>query len=271
MSQWRLRCEDLHLRRGEREVLCALNLEIAAGACVTIVGPNGAGKTTLLLALMGLIEPARGRVIMDGEDLRRLSPRARGRMAAFVPQSPPTTPGFRVIDMVRAGRFPHVSPLRPLSKEDERMVDQALEQCGLSGMAERGFDRLSGGERQKTMIAAALAQDARILMLDEPTHGLDPAFQIELARLMRSVRERGQGPILVSHDLNLPAALGGRVIALRERGVVADGPAEDILTSERLGAIYDAAFRVVQDRPGRVVVSPDWWSAPRAAASEPRP
>jgi iron complex transport system ATP-binding protein len=240
-----------------------VSLELSAGACVTLIGPNGAGKTTLLLTLMGLIAPVEGRVLIDGVDLRTLSARQRGRLAAYVPQSHDHAPGFRVLDVVAAGRFPHLSPMRPLSHEDEGVIAAALAQCGVTALAERPYDQLSGGERQKTLIAAALAQQPRVLLLDEPMHGLDPAFQIELVGLLREARERGQGPILVSHDLNLPAALGGRVVALRAGRVVANGPAAEVLDAQRLSEIYGAAFHVAPGPNGRVLVTPDWWERPR--------
>jgi len=263
-APWTLACERLRVARGGRIVLRDVDVEIRGGECVSLIGPNGSGKTTLMLALLGLLPPASGRVCVNGRDVRSLSARGRGRFAAYVPQTVERIPAFSVYDVVASGRYPHVSPLRPLSLADREHVEQALAACALTPLAGRRIDAVSGGERQKTLIAAAIAQDAQLMLLDEPNTALDPAVQLELAGLLRGWHARGRGLVLISHELQLPAALGGRAIALREGRIVADGRAADVLTPDQLGDVYGAAFAQAETPDGRRVILPDWWGSSAA-------
>ena len=272
-----LRCERLTVCRGARPVLHDVELTIRKTECVTLIGPNGSGKTTLMLALLGLLPPSAGGVRLDGKLMHKLSGTIRGRFASYVPQVVERLPGFRVRDVVASGRYPHVPALQPLSREDLDIVDDALTQCGLVELAERPVNAISGGERQKTLIAAAVAQDARVMFLDEPSTALDPAYQVELVRLLRrwhggkanneqqnpqisqitQIQTGVRGLVLISHDLHLPSVLGGRVVALRDGRVVADGAAAEVLTPERLSEIYGAVFDVATHQR---------WAADRGAA-----
>jgi len=256
---WCLSCEHLSVRRGPRLAVQDSTLTLRAGECVSIVGPNGSGKTTLLLALLGLLPPAAGTVRLDGRRLDQLTARQRGRFAAYVPQVLDRAPAFTVYDVVAGGRYPHVAAHRPLSAADHAAVRGALELCGLTPLAERSFDTLSGGERQKTLIAAAMAQDPQVLFLDEPNTALDPGYQVELVRILRDWHRAGRGLLLVSHDLQLPAALGGRVVALRDGRIVAHGPVGSVLTPATLAHVYDARFGIATTADGSQMVLPDWW------------
>ena len=258
-TSWQLVCERLDVARGGRLVLREIDLKLRAGECVSLIGPNGSGKTTLMLAMLGLLTPASGSVRVDGREMAGLPARVRGRFASYVPQTVERIPAFSLYDVVAAGRFPHVSPLRPLSDDDRAQVGRALEMCGLEQLAERRIDAVSGGERQKALIAAAVAQDALVMFLDEPSTALDPAYQIELVGMLRAWHARGRGVILISHDLNMPAALGGRVVALKQGRIVADGPASDMLVPDRLAEIYGAPFETAQTADGRHIVLPSWW------------
>jgi len=138
-------------------------------------------------------------------------------------------------------------------------VRKAIEQCSLESLADRPFHAISGGERQKTLIAAAIAQDAAVMFLDEPNTALDPAYQTELVRILREWHAAGRGIVLVSHDLQLPAALGGRVVALNGGQIAADGPVNEVLTSTRLEAVYGAPFAEARLGNGTTIVLPQWW------------
>ena len=260
-TPWRLTCEQLSVARGGRAVLHDINVEFHTGECVALIGPNGSGKTTLMLALLGLLPPASGSVRISGREVTRLPALVRGRFASYVPQTVERIPGFSVYEVVAAGRFPHVSPLQPLSPADSQQVERALEMCGLTALADRRINAVSGGERQKALIAAAVAQDAQVMFLDEPNTALDPAYQIDLVGLLRAWHKRGRGLILISHDLQLPAALGGRVVALREGRIVADGDAREILVPDRLAEVYHASFELAETSDGRWIVLPNWWNA----------
>lgn len=255
---WRLECRGLNVRRGSQSVLHGIDLSIGGGECVCLIGPNGSGKTTLLLALLGLLPPSAGAVTLDGRPVHRLPARVRGRFAAYVPQTIERLPAFRVWDVVASGRFPHIAPLLPLSDADRQAVDWALAQCGLQALAERPVNAISGGERQKALIAACLAQDAAVMFLDEPNTALDPAYQVELVRLLRHWHSGGRAVVVVSHDLQLPAVLGGRVVALRGGQVVADGLTDDVLDPTRLREIYGTEFERAVGDSGRRFVLPRW-------------
>lgn len=261
LTDWRLAATGLVVRRGGRTVLDGVSLTIAAGDCVSIVGPNGSGKTTLLLTLLGLLAPAEGTVCLNGGDLRRLATRARGRFAGYVPQLQEAAPAFRVYDVVAGGRYPYTAGLGRLTPADRAAIGRALDRCGLGPLADRRFDTLSGGERQKTLIAAAMAQEPQVLFLDEPNTALDPAYQIELVRILRGWQAAGHSLVLVSHDLQLPAALGGRVVALRDGRVAAEGPAGDVLRPDVLAGVYGAEFAEVRTTGGMALVLPAWWQA----------
>ncbi len=256
---WRLACERLRVQRGGRTILHEVDLTLRDGECLSLIGPNGSGKTTLMLAMLGLLPAAAGRVAVNDRPLAALSAAARGRFASYVPQTVERLPAFTVREVVETGRFPHGSPLRPLSPADRRQVDDALAACGLSALAGRRVDTLSGGERQKTLIAAAIAQDAQVMFLDEPNTALDPGYQAELVALLRAWRRRGRALVLISHDLQLPAALGGRVVAVCAGRIAADGPASAVIAPEALAGIYGAAFAVATTADGREIIVPDWW------------
>jgi iron complex transport system ATP-binding protein len=259
MSQaWTFECIDLTVRRGRRDALAGVSLRLSAGACVSIVGPNGAGKTTLLLAALGLVRTLRGHARLNGADFTRLPARARGRFAAYVPQLFGLLPALTVYDIVAGGRYPHVADFAPLAPADRAAIERALGLCGLSALADRPFNTLSGGERQKTLIAAAVAQDAQLICLDEPTAALDPGYQVELARILATWRSTGRSLLMVSHDLELPALLGGRVLALRGGRCAAEGPVDQVLTPAVLGAIYEVPFEVARTAAGRAVLLPRW-------------
>ena len=257
-SDWRIVCSDLGVHRGGRSAIADVNLTLGDGECVSIVGPNGAGKTTLLLAMLGLLPPACGTLRLNGREMHKLPPRERGRFVAYVPQSVELLPAFSVRDVVAGGRFPHAPRFGPLSDSDEVAVDQALDRCGLSGLRDRALDAISGGERQKALIAAAIAQDPSLLLLDEPTSALDPAYRLELLGILRDWHSSGRSLVLVSHDLQLPAALGGRVLALRAGKLVADGPSGEVLTPECLAGIYNAEFFLAQTDNGFSLPLPRW-------------
>lgn len=253
-----LRATNLSVRRGEHTVLRDISLAVERGVCLSIVGPNGSGKTTLLLTLLGLLRPASGTVELDGRNVQRLSARARGRLAGYVPQVLDAAPALSVRDVVIGGRFAHLSTFGRLSGTDTDAVELALARCGVAALAERPFNTLSGGERQKALIAAAIAQDPQVLLLDEPNAGLDPAVQQDLVRILQDWQQSGRALLLVSHDLQLPMVLGGRVIALRAGQVAAEGPADEVLTPERLGAIYAARFGTATMADGRSVIVGGW-------------
>lgn len=234
--------ENLTVHRLGRPVLRDVSLRIGEGDCICVIGPNGAGKSSLMAALLALLPVSDGAVLMDGTPIRRLSRRAIARRVAYVPQIHEGYLGFRVREIVESGRYAYLDPLDSLSEEDRRAIGEAVEACRIETLLDRPLDTLSGGERQKVWIAAALAQQTSMLFLDEPTNALDPAHQAELIRIMRGFLAAGKTLLVICHDLNLPLMLGGRVLALREGQAVFAGPVEDLLDTDRLREIFHTDF-----------------------------
>ncbi len=251
----RIEARDLCVRRGGRLVLCDVSLRIEGGQTVAVVGPNGAGKTTLLLALLGLLPVERGRIEIDGEPIERLSRRRIARQIAYVPQIYEGFLGFRVRDIIETGRYAHRDPLEAMQAADRRAIETAVDRCDIRDLLDRTADTLSGGERQKVWIAAALAQESPALLLDEPTNSLDPRHQAELIRLLRELARAGKTLVVVCHDLNLPAMLDARVVAMKKGGISFDGPAEEFLAAQKLREVFETEFTRFRDaRTGRAVV-----------------
>jgi iron complex transport system ATP-binding protein len=266
-NHWVLSCDRVCVSRDRRQVLRNVSFELRAGDCLSLIGPNGAGKTTLMLTLLGILRPAAGYIRLNGRDLAGLSARQRARLFSYVPQTIERIPAFTVYDVVAFARFPHVPTLHPLSAQDRSAIRHALEACNLTELARRPVNQLSGGERQKTLIAAAIAQDAQILCLDEPNTALDPAYQVELLQLFKSWHQRRRTLVLISHDLQLPGVLGGRAIALRGGRIVQDGPAEELLEPGVLTEIYGSKFETAETPRGHRLVVPNWWSDSTAAST----
>jgi iron complex transport system ATP-binding protein len=233
---------------GGRRVLGPLDLEVRAGERLVLVGPNGAGKTTLLRLLAGLVEPTAGSIAWGRESYAGLGRRELARRLAYVPQDRPDRLPLTVEQLVLQGRFPHLRGYRLAPRrEDFEKVERALEMAGTSGLRARGMDELSGGERQAVFIAAALAQEARLLVLDEPTTHLDPRHQREVAELVvRLTREGGRAVVLATHDLALAGQVGERVIALRDGEVHADGAPSVVLRPEVLDRLFATRFHVLE-------------------------
>ncbi len=257
-SRWTLRAEGLCVDRGRRRVLREVSFDLHAGECLSIIGPNGAGKTTLLLAVLGLLRPTGGGVWLDGRRIDRMPPRQRARFAALVPQSLEHVPPFTVRQLVSDGRHAHLPPWAPPVGDDLRAIERALTTCGVAELADRRVDQLSGGERQKALLAAALAQQPRLLALDEPTTALDPAYRVALVRILRDYHASGGALLVVSHELELPALLGGRALALRDGCVVADDAVERVLDPGRLHALYGSKFERARTESGASFVLPDY-------------
>jgi len=238
----KLEARALTVRRDVRTVVRAVNLELGTGECVSIVGPNGAGKSTLMQTLLGLIPIHAGSVTLDGGPIRHLPRRQIARRIAYVPQQHEGYMGYTVRDVVEGGRYAYHQPLESYGEDDRQAVEQAVDACRIADLLDRRMDTLSGGEQQKAWIAAALAQQTPMLFLDEPTTALDPAHQADLIRIMRDYAATGHTLLVISHDLNLPLALGGRAVGLRDQGVAFDGPVDLLLQKERIDALFGTRF-----------------------------
>ncbi len=216
-----------------------VSLSIERGRVVGILGPNGSGKTTLLRLLAGMLEPASGTVTLDGAPVAAMDARARARRVAVVPQETHLAFDYTVLEIALMGRYPHLGPFELEGPSDVQIARDALAATGTAALERRLFATLSGGEKQRVVIASALAQQADILLLDEPTASLDVGYQFEIAHLLgRLNAERGLTIVVATHDLNFAAGLCHSLVLVSEGRIVNAGPTDDTLTSLNIQALY---------------------------------
>ena len=256
-----LRARSIRTGYGGCEVLRGIDFDLRAGEVLAVVGPNGSGKSTLLRAITGLIPLYGGEVHIDGVLLRELSAMERARRCAVQPQVEAPMFDYTVGQFVLLGRHPHRNPLAPASPQDRAASSLAMEQTDLAGFESRSIRSLSTGEWQRTLLARALAQDAPLLLLDEPAAHLDPGHRFAVHTLLRRLaREHNRAVLCVSHDLNLAAEFSDRMLILSRGTVRATGSPEVVLTEEILQDVFRcSALRVTKNpftgRPGTVFAS----------------
>ena len=217
---------------------------LAQGELVALLGPNGAGKTSLIRLSLGLETPTAGTARLNGVDVATLDPTARARAVAYLPQQRPLAWPARLRDIVALGRFSHGAAIGRLRDADADAVERAIAACGLSHLANRSADTLSGGELARMHCARAFAAEAPLLVADEPTGALDPRHQFRIMDLVKSFVNAGGGALVVLHDIQLAARYASRLIWMEAGRIIADGPPEETLTAERLEAVYGVRARV---------------------------
>ncbi|GLR12219.1 iron ABC transporter ATP-binding protein [Chitinimonas prasina] len=234
-----LSAEQLAVTLGGRTILQAVNLMFPAGRITALCGPNGCGKSTLLRTLAGLIRPTSGTARLGDAPITDLAPRERAKRLAMLAQSPLTPSGMTVLELVCCGRFAHTGLADKVGVEDQRWINWAIDATGLAALRDRELAALSGGERQRAWVAMALAQGARVLLLDEPTTFLDVRHQLEVLQLVHRLnREHGMTVVWVLHDLNQAAAFSDHMVLLREGRVYASGHPADVATPAQLETIF---------------------------------
>ncbi|MFY3742266.1 ABC transporter ATP-binding protein [Anaeromyxobacter sp. Red801] len=226
-------------RYGARAALEDVSFSAREGEFVGLLGPNGAGKSTLVRLIAGLAAPAQGTVRLTGLDPAAAPRRAVAQVCALVPQEPRLTWPFTVRDAVMMGRAPRQGLLAVPSRFDHGAVQGALEACDLVHLADRRLDALSGGERRRVFFARALAQEPRVLLLDEPTAFLDLGHQVAAMRMARVAARGGLCVVAVLHDLNLAAAACDRLVVLSRGRVVAEGAPDEVITAERVREVWE--------------------------------
>lgn len=236
-----------------REVLRGIDAEVAKGEILAVVGPNGAGKTTLLKCLLALLPLQGGEVLLDGSPLASLGAMERARCLAYVPQASPAKFPISVFEAVLMGRRPYLG-WRP-SAEDLKIVDHILETMNLACLASQEFDRLSGGEKQKAMLARAFAQEAQYMLLDEPTSNLDLKHQLEVLDLVRArVSRRGIGAIVAIHDLNLAMRFADRILLVHHGDMFSSGLPHEVLTPQNIRAVYEVEVEEISVHGRRCLI-----------------
>jgi iron complex transport system ATP-binding protein len=239
-----LELRDASVKLGDRAAVNGVSLDVGAGEIIALLGPNGAGKTTLIRASLGLASLQSGSAQLSGADPASLSARQRALRAAYLPQRPQSIWPVSVERLVALGRYAHGAAPDRLGARDQAAVDTALEACGLSSLRARRMDEISGGEKARAHLARALAQHASLLMLDEPTAGLDPAQALGVAAILKAHAAGGGAVVFSTHDVALAAQVAHRVLLLREGRVMSEGVSREALTAAALEKAYD--------RPGRL-------------------
>ncbi|MEV3919412.1 ABC transporter ATP-binding protein [Actinomadura coerulea] len=246
----RLAARGVAVGYGGRTVIDGLDVRIPPGVITTIIGPNGCGKSTLLRTLARLLRPARGTVVLDGADIAGLRTRDVARRLGLLPQAPVAPEGLTVADLVARGRHPHQSWLRQWSSDDAGIVERALAMTGVSDLADRPVDTLSGGQRRRVWISMILAQGTDLLLLDEPTTYLDLAYAIDVLDLVDDLHEAGRTVVMVLHDLNLAARYSDNLIVMRAGSILAQGHPRDVITAGLLDEAFGLRAEVIDDPVG---------------------
>ena len=255
------RVERLSLELSGQKILRDVEAEASSGEFVGLVGPNGSGKTSLLRCVYRILKPGAGRVTLAGDDVLRLDAREAARRTAVVQQETTAEFDFTVREVVSMGRSPHKGAFDRDGEDDRRIVDESLERVDMLGLAERSFPTLSGGEKQRALVARALAQRARLLVLDEPTNHLDVRYQIEVLDL---VKELGITTLAALHDLNLAALYCDRLYVLSQGEVVARGTPQEVLRPGLISGVYGVGCEVhIHPATGRphIAFLPGWCRA----------
>jgi iron complex transport system ATP-binding protein len=263
-----LAAERLTFAYSGRPIFREFSLSLADGELAGLIGPNGSGKTTLLRILTGVLRPDSGRVLLYGEDLERISPRNRARMLAVVPQESRTLFDYTVLEVALMGRFAHLGLLGMESREDVAIAEESLAEVGMDRVVSCSLNELSSGERQRVYVARALAQQPRVLLLDEPTSFLDLKYRLQIYEILaRLNRERDLTVLTISHDLNLAARYCRKLHLIREGRLAASGAPPEVITGAVIREVYGTDSEIGKDpRTGSPFVIP-YPNAPQGGVS----
>jgi len=259
---------DLRVRLGEAEILQGLSLEIGEAGLTAIVGPNGAGKSTLMSVISGVRETYRGNCVFRGREIAAWSKRELARQIAFIPQMIRVEFPFTAEQVVFMGRTPYCHGLFE-SPEDGEAVRRSMALTDSLAFARREYRALSGGEKQRVILASALAQDPTVLLLDEPTTFLDLKHQVSTYSLLRRLAGEGISVIAVTHDLNLAASYADRIVVLSAGEIVADGKPSSVLNADLLRSVFEVDLEIREGPGGKPWVLYEQRPAPSAETATP--
>lgn len=234
---------------GRHRVLNDVSMDVARGQFVGLLGPNGSGKTTLLRVISGILRPQSGQVLLDGQDIARLSRRQLSRSVACLQQDVASDSSFTVREVAIMGRTPHLPRLGWESADDIRIAEEAMHAADIAHLADRPINAISGGERQRALFAMCLAQQPRLLLLDEPVSHLDLGHQIQLLQRVRTLSvEQRLTVIAVFHDLNLASEFCDQLLVLKDGKAIASGPPQEVITPAMVQDVYQANVLVETNR-----------------------
>lgn len=241
-----IKVDGISFAYSRKRVLNNISFTIAEGEIVVLLGPNGCGKSTLIKVMLGLLCPLSGSIIFNGENIAHVSPRTLAKEIAYVPQIHKSSFPYSVMDVVLMGRAPHKTFFFSYSKEDVNIAENALERLSISHLADRPYTEISGGERQLTLIARALAQGAKTFIMDEPASGLDYGNQLRLLDQIIKLSREGYTFIKSTHSPEHALWVADRAIMIKNGAVVADGACDDIISDENLFHLYNARVSVLK-------------------------
>lgn len=240
-----LSIKDLNVSFGKHEILKNVNLEINRGKFITIVGPNGSGKTTLLKSISKLINIEQNVIYINGKDLNSIKVRDMAKQISVVPQNTDVTYEFTCYDVVKMGRYPYVNRFKGETEEDIAIVESAMQRTKVDHLKDRFFTEISGGERQRVILAQAIAQEPDIMLLDEPISNLDPQYQIDILDTIKQLSlEEELTVIAVLHDLNFAAMYSDEIVLLKNGSIFKTGEVSQILTEANIKYIFDTEVMV---------------------------
>ena len=239
--------QDLTYEVEGKTLLDGVDLQAERGQLVGLIGPNGAGKTTLLRTISGILRYRQGSIHLEGSDLKSMSPKDAAATLALVPQIAPYTYGFTSMELVLMGRYPHLGRFQIEGREDDRIAREAMRLTEIEQFADRTLDTLSGGERQRVFVARALAQQPRILLMDEPTANLDVLHQLKVLDLVRQLVDDGLTAVAAIHDLNMAARYCDKLVLLNGGQVLAEGSPSEVLTPETIESAFGVKSAAYQD------------------------
>lgn len=252
-----MKVEGLRFSWGDNLVIDSVDFAVKENELISILGKNGAGKSTLLKCLNKILSPSQGKILIHGEDVTELDILTTSKKMSYVPQSITSNFSMDVFDVVLLGRRPYIN--WSVGENDRNLVSKTIDRMGLSGFAFRRFDRLSGGEKQRVIIAKAVAQDPDLFLFDEPTSDLDLKNQIEVMKELRKIvsEENGKAAVIAIHDINIASRFSDRIILLHEGEIISNGKPSDVLTPENIELVFEVTSRQVMDEDGilRIVIN----------------
>jgi len=243
-----IKMQDVSYNYGHEDVIKKINLDFIPGQLVSLVGPNGAGKTTLLKLISGVLKPTSGQIHIYDQSSKKLSNKDRALLISLVPQNPNLPVEMGIADFIMLGRNPHLKLLQWESAADFKIAQESIDLTEIDHLVQRKIGEVSGGERQRIMLALALTQRSPIMLLDEPTSNLDISHQTKVMSLIKKIhtqKSNAGATILSIHDLNTAAQFSDRVILLSEGSVAVDGTPEEVLTKNNIEAIYGSEVNII--------------------------
>jgi ABC-type cobalamin/Fe3+-siderophores transport system ATPase subunit len=254
-----LQLKDISFGYSSEPVLKYLSLNIEPGEFIGVLGPNGSGKSTLLKLMGGILQGDSGQVLFKGKELQGYKKKILAQSIAWVPQEHPMAFPFQVSEIVLMGRHPYLSPLAFESQKDFEIAGRAMETTETTHLSSRSFNEISGGEKQRVMLASAITQEPEVLLLDEPTTALDIKYQLEILNILqRQNRDNNMTLVLAMHDLQLASKYCHRLILINKGQIVKDGTPDQVLQKEILESVYDVRIKLYRDEEdGSVMISPE--------------